>query len=341
MFNPSYRISGYCLEVIEKIATLTTRINDANITFPIMARLQRETLNRNTHASTSIEGNILSLAEVSAVSENRDVNADLQQKQEVANYIEALRWIIKHRQTAITERKVLHLHRMIVKNLLPSGKAGQYKTKQNYVVNANGVVVYTASSPDQGPRKFRDLIKWVHQKKEIHPIILSAIFHHQCLSIHPFSDGNGRLARAVSEWILYWKGFDPQHILSLDEYYAGDRERYYDKIQQARDLDYDLTYWIDYVTEGILETVEKLYARIRRLSFSATAQIAITPKQEALVEFLSMHGMLNSSELSTLLQVNRARINQLIAPLVKANIVVQEGRARATRYYLNAESKIP
>jgi len=334
MYKPDYKITNHFLTLIEQITGLTAKINGARITLPVRAKLQKEALNRNAHSSTSIEGNVLSLAQVSALSENRDVDADVRQKKEVANYIEVLRWILKNFNSAITEKRLLKLHQMIVKGLISDTKAGHYKTKQNYVMDGKGIVIYTASNPKASPKLFRDLIQWIHQKNNIHPIIVSAIFHHQCVSIHPFSDGNGRLARVVSQWILYKRGFDPQHILSLDDYYAEDRQKYYDKIQQARDLDYDLTYWIEYMAEGILETLENLYSRISRLSLSSKTKIAITPKQEELLELLNMHGALSSPEIGKLLKINRARVHQLIAPLIEAKIVIREGRARATRYYI-------
>lgn len=334
MYKPDYRITDHFLSLIKEITELAVSIDQANVTFPLMARLQREALSRNAHSSTSIEGNVLSLAQVSALSENRDVDADIRQKKEVANYLEALHWILKNFNSSITEKKLLKLHKRIVTGLIPDSKAGHYKAKQNYVADGKGIVIYTAPGPKLSLKQFKDLIQWINQKNNVHPIIVSSVFHHQCVSVHPFSDGNGRLARAVSQWILYKRGFDPRHILSLDDYYAEDRKRYYDKIQQTRDLDYDLTYWLEFVAEGILETLAKMYSRVARLSVSSKMKIAITPKQEELLEFLKMHGVLNSSEIGKLLKVKRARVNQLIVPLIESKIVIREGRARATRYFL-------
>ncbi|MFC1645748.1 Fic family protein [Candidatus Omnitrophota bacterium] len=335
MFNPHYRISHYSLSLITKATELTTKINQANITFPLMARLQKEALSRNAHSSTSIEGNVLSLAQVSALSENRQVSADSLQKKEAANYIKALRWIVKNYQLRLTERRLLNLHDVIVDGLVANDKAGRYKKKQNYVVDAKKTVIYTPPSPKDSPRLARELIQWVNQVGDIHPVIVSAIFHHQCVSIHPFSDGNGRLSRAVSQWILYQKKFDPHHILALDDFYAGQRKRYYQKIQQARELDYDLTYWIEYVAEGVLDTVKKAYSRVSRFAISSKKKIVITPKQEELLEIITMHGVLSSRDIGRTLKVNRARVNQLIVPLLKARIIKREGSARATRYYLS------
>jgi len=334
MFKPDYRITDYSLDLIGRVEKLATKINETNIEFLLKSRLQKEALNNNAHSSTSIEGNVLSLRQVVAISESRDVDSDLRQKKEVANYIESLRWIAKNIHLPITEKRLLNLHLMITRGLISDLKAGCYKNKQNYVVNEKKVVVYAAPGPKESPKLFRDLIKWIDRAGHVHPIIVSAVFHHQCVSIHPFSDGNGRLARAVSHWILYKRGFDPKHILSLDDFYAEDRKLYYKKIQQARDLDYDLTYWIEYVAQGVLDAIRRVYARVSRVSLSSKKKIIVTPKQEELIEILSMQGALGSADMGRILKVNRARVNQIVAPLVKSNIIKKEGNARATRYSL-------
>lgn len=334
IFSPRYHISDYCLSLMEKITKLTTEINQTNIAFPLMARLQRDALNRNAHSSTSIEGNVLSLAQVSALSDNRGIDADFLAKKEVSNYLESLRWIVKNCHLCITENRLLRLHAMVVRGLVPAVSAGQYKRKQNYVLNAKKIVIYTPPGPKDSPRLVRELVKWVNQKSDIHPIIMSAIFHHQCVTIHPFSDGNGRLARAASQWILYQRKFDPHHILALDDFYAQGRQQYYQKIQQARYLDYDLTHWIEYVTEGVLDTLQNIYSRISNVSLSSKRKIIVTPKQEELINLLNMNGALSSRDIGRTLKVNRARVNQLISPLLKAHIIKREGSARATRYYL-------
>jgi Fic family protein len=334
MFKPDYRITEYLLELIEEIAAISAKIEAKRIRFTLMARLQSEALERNTHSSTSIEGNSLSLAQVSALNHSQDVAADFKQKKEVFNYFKALRWIIKNPKRKINKDNLLQLHALIVRGLLPDEKSGKFKKKQNFVINENKVVIYTPPAPRECPRLISELLNWVNGAAKTHPIILSAIFHHQLVNIHPFSDGNGRAARAAAQWLLYQKNFDYHHILSLDDFYAGDRKRYYSKIQQARDLDYDFTYWIEYAAEGILGTVKKTYSRINKLSYPSQEEITITPKQEELISLLSMHGSLGSRELGKLLKINRARVNQLVSPLVEAKIIKKEGKARATNYCL-------
>lgn len=104
--------------------------------------------------------------------------------------------------------------------------------------------------------------------------------------IPPFADGNGRISRAIAIWLFYSRGFDTYHLYALDEYFEQDRQQYYLKIQQARDLDDDLSYWLD------------------------------------------------SPEIEKAFSISRARVNQIIKPLIDAGLVIREGQTRATTYRL-------
>lgn len=335
MFKPNYRITEYFLSCIERIAIIQTEIRKSHIRLPMMLHLQKEAFNRNVHSSTSIEGNQLSLKQVEAVSERKDIKADARQKLEVENYIKALRWVTDHAKKMINERDLLHLHHLITKGLVADTKCGKYRKMQNYVVDSRKVVVYQPPTALKVPKMMRDLFTWVAQGDETNAVISSAIFHHQFVTIHPFTDGNGRLARVAGLWILYQKKYDPFHIVAMDDYFANDREKYYLKIRQVRELDYDFTYWLDYIAQGVLETMENVLKRIYQLAVSPEKEVRLSAKQEELINFVKQYHGSGSKDIGNILKINRARVNQLIAPLVKAGIIKTEGKARTTKYYLS------
>jgi Fic family protein len=207
-----------------------------------------------------------------------------------------------------------------------------YRNVQNYIVDARHKVIFTPPAPAKVGGRMKSLFLWL-KDQEIHPIIRSAVFHHEFLTIHPFADGNGRVARAVSQWLLWEKGFDPLCTLGLDDFFAKDRARYYDLIQQTRDMDGDYTHWVEYVAEGLVRSVEVVQRRIQEGALKLRG-LSLTPKQEELLVLLGRHGVLGAAKICGLMKINRARVNQLISPLVRAGIVFREGAARAVRYRL-------
>ena len=106
-------------------------------------------------------------------------------------------------------------------------------------------------------------------------------------------------------------------------------------IQQARELESDLTYWIDYVGIGILETLQKTKNRLMSLQFSSVnSKIVLTQKQESLLRFLKSRGRVKSPEIEQTFSISRARVGQLIKPLVDGGLILREGQSRATTYRL-------
>ena len=335
MLKPEYRVTPFLISLFEKIAAQIATIENSRVKLPVRLDLERDAVNRSVHFSTWIEGNLLSLAQVAALSDNKDIKADQKQKQEVKNCLTSMRWVFKNKKKSFTERQLLKLHQLMTKNILSETRSGRYRDIQNYIVNARKQVIYTPPAPRKVPDLMKELFRWLKISKEHHPIVRSAVFHHQFVAVHPFVDGNGRVARSAAQWILFERGFEPLYTLGVDEYFARDRQRYYKMIQQTHELDGDYTHWIEYVAQGILASVEKVFMRANDLVRATLGQIVhLTPKQDELLILLKEEGLMSSAQIGTIMKVNRARVNQLVGPLVKAGIVFKEGTTRGARYGL-------
>jgi Fic family protein len=267
------------------------------------------------------------------VVDGRDLLVEEKQKTEVANCVGAMRQILKSKHKPVTELGLLAVHARMIKGLLARDRTGRYRSVQNYIVDARNKVIFTPPLPARVPGRMKALFAW-SKDESLHPVIRSAIFAHEFLTIHPFVDGNGRVARAVGQWLLWEKGFDPLCTLGLDDFFAQDRPRYYDMIQQTRDMDGDFTHWVEYVAEGLAWAHDDVQKRIKAGTLSLQG-VSLTPKQEELLGLLEKKNVLGASEIGHAMKINRARVNQLISPLVRLGIVIREGAARAVRYRLN------
>lgn len=170
---------------------------------------------------------------------------------------------------------------------------------------------------------------------EEHSVVVAAIAHHRLVSIHPFMDGNGRIARSLETWILYRRGFDTHHIFALDEFFDHDRNRYYREIQRVRDDGDDLTSWLEYVSEGILETLRKTQKRVHELcSLTPAARIVLIPKQERLLQLLAHTPRLGGGEIARSLSITRSHLSNILRPLLEAGLVRKEGSTKSASYRL-------
>jgi Fic family protein len=336
MYKPIFRITPHLLKLIDEASALREWINNSTLKVRWLPSLQFDARARAANSSTSIEGNPLTLIQVEKLARKEYVGAPEAEIKEVLNYLKALKRIEKKARSAISEKALLALHKTLTEGLLPKEVSGRYKEKQNYVVNKNRIRIYTPPSPEETPKLTRELLSWLNLKEtgELHGVVVCAILHHRLVSIHPFSDGNGRIARLLGMWVLYQRDYDAHHIFSLDDHFAADRDFYYKKIEQARELDDDLTYWIEYVSQGIVETLKNVKKRIKALHISSGSDMALSPRQEELLSILQEHGRLPVAEITKEMKITRARANQLLRPLIDDGMVIMKGKGRATTYRL-------
>jgi Fic family protein len=317
---------------VEQIAALRERILAAAIQVPWIPALQKDTRIRNAHSSTAIEGNPLTLEQVRAIEEGREIPATAQRvRREVANYFAGLRFVEKSaRKSVITHAEVLKLHRILAGEVMDQGTAGEYRTIRVRVGH------YVAPTPARVHPMMSNLLDWWNKDApKISPILSSAIVHHQFETIHPFADGNGRVGRMLGLWELYRRGFDNHHIFSVDEFYWEDRPRYYAALGTVQQQDGDLTSWLEYCAEGLRVTLERVWSRIQKLAaHSGKAKLVLRPKQEQLLHLLREHKALAPRELWDAIGVSKQGALDLLRPLIKAGLVRRIGTKKTGRYVL-------
>jgi Fic family protein len=331
-YSPGFTITPLLLSRVEQIAALRERILAAAVQVPWIPALQKDTRIRNAHSSTAIEGNPLTLEQVRAIEEGREVPATAQRaRREVANYFAGLRFVEKNSQlSVITHKEVLKLHRILAGEVMDQGSAGQYRTIRVRVGS------YVAPPPERVEPMMSDLLAWWNKHApKISPILSSAIVHHEFEIIHPFADGNGRVGRMLSLWELYRRGFDNHHIFSIDEFYWEDRPRYYAALENVGEEEGDLTSWLEYSAEGLRVTLEGVWSRIQKLTArSGRAKLVLRPKQEQLLHLLREHKAMTPREIWDGVGVSKQGALDLLRPLIKAGLVRRLGTKKNGRYVL-------
>jgi Fic family protein len=331
-YQPKFTITPRLLALVQDIAGLRERIAGATIEVPWIPALQKDTRARNTHSSTAIEGNPLTLEQVRAVEEGRTLTAVPDRaRREVVNYFAALRHIEKHAgKKTITHEDVLRLHKIIAGRVMEQGEAGRYRTIRVRVGP------YSPPPPERVSGMMFELLEWWNKDSgSLTPVLSSAIVHYQFEAIHPFADGNGRTGRALALWELYRRGFDTHHIFSVDEYYWEGRPRYYAALQAVRQQGEDLTSWLEYTAEGLLLTLERAWQRIQHLSARARGKkLVLRPKQEQLLRLLREKGSLSPKEIWDGVGVSKQGAMDLLRPLMEAGLVKRVGTRKSGRYVL-------
>src|SRR5947209_5324834 len=331
-YTPAYTITPLLLSRVEEVAALRERILAGSIQVSWIPALQKDTRIRNAHSSTAIEGNPLTLEQVRAIEDGREIPATGQRsKREVANYFAGLRFVEKNaRRPLITRTEILKLHRIMAGEVMDQGTAGQYRTIKVKVGS------YIAPLVEKVEPMMGDLLDWWNKEAPaLSPIISLAIVHHQFESIHPFADGNGRTGRMLSLWELYRRGFDDHHIFSTDELYWEDRPRYYAALEKVRQDEGVLTSWLEYSAEGLRVTLERVWTRIQKLTaHSGKTKLVLRQKQEQLLHLLREEKARTPREIWDGVGVSKQGALDLLRPLIKAGLVQRIGTKKTGRYVL-------
>lgn len=332
-YQPPFTITARLLRLIEDISAFREKILAASVQVPWIPALQKDARIRNTHSSTAIEGNPLTLEQVRLLEEGQALPTEPQRAtREVLNYLAALRFIERHStKKAITHSDVHKLHGIIASAVMDQGQAGRYRDIRVRVGR------YVPPPPELVSGLMAELLDWWNsQASQWSPVVSSSIVHYQFEDIHPFADGNGRTGRALALWELYRRGFDTHHIFSVDEFYSQDRPRYYAALANVRTQGGDLAGWLEYAAEALRVTLEQVWGRIQHLS-AATGQrkIVLRPKQEQLLRLLRDRKSLTPQEIRDGIGVSKQGAMDLLNPLLEAGLVRRIGTKKAGRYILS------
>lgn len=187
-----------------------------------------------TYNSNGIEGNSLTLKETFLViNEGITVKGKpLKDHLEAKNHYEALEFLSdlveKGDRCIISEVLIRNLHQLVMSET-DREWAGKYRNSDVFIAGSD----HKPPNALEVPILIRNAIKWLNQNtRKIHPVELSALFHHKLVYIHPFFDGNGRTARLVTNLLLMQAGYPLVVILK------NDRKKYYQVLSKADKNDY-------------------------------------------------------------------------------------------------------
>ena len=201
MYSPSFSITNEMVYLISEISDKLGRISNYK-DFESRAHLRRNNRIKSIHSSLAIEANSLSMDEVRAVINGKSVIGPQKEIQEVKNAYSAYEQIGSFDPYSIEDLK--RLHGILTKFIVD--ESGEFRHGEEGVFDGDKCI-FMAPPAHLVPRLMDDLFGWMqNEKTSIHPLILSSVFHYEFVFIHPFADGNGRMARLWQTALLsMWK----------------------------------------------------------------------------------------------------------------------------------------
>ncbi|MEW6216581.1 MAG: Fic family protein [Candidatus Bipolaricaulota bacterium] len=264
--SPRFSITNPIAAALTRIERARGFLDAAKLSEDWIRRMGERALVLEAHHTTHIEGTRLTLDQSERLLAGEAVpEADPDDARELLNYRRAFEFVSSYLGAGgpITEGLVREIHRRLVEGVRGGAAApGEYRKVQNYVVNAaTGEVVYTPPPAHDVPILMRELVGWLNEPGDVHPVLVSGIAQFQLVHIHPFLDGNGRTSRLLSTLCLYRAGYDFKRLFAISEFYDRDRPAFYRAIQSVREHDMDLTGWLEYFAGGLATQLDEVKGR--------------------------------------------------------------------------------
>ena len=222
-YTPPFTITGKTLTLTARIAEKTGRVS-AGRSFETKPYLRKNNRIRSVHSSLAIEANSLSQNEVRDVINGKTVIGPEKEIQEVKNAFKAYDLLGSFDPYSLRDLKKLHA----VMTYMTVDESGVFRNRNEGVFDGDECI-FMAPPPNMIPDLMRALFSWMRkEKRELHPLILSSVFHYEFVFIHPFLDGNGRMARLwqtaiLSEWDPVFQNIPIENQIYeyQDEYYKA------------------------------------------------------------------------------------------------------------------------
>jgi len=342
------------LQIIPEILSLIAQIDEFKGAWRALGTLAPDRLSalrrvatiESIGSSTRIEGSKLSDREVERLLSNLAIQSfETRDEQEVAGYAELMDLVFSSwLDIPFNENHIKQLHQILLRHSEKDSRhRGQYKTHSNSVAafDENGTqigIVFETASPFDTPRLMAELVAWVNDeraKRQLHPLLVIAIFVVVFLEIHPFQDGNGRLSRVLTTLLLIQAGYAYVPYSSLESIIELNKEAYYLALRQTqgtiRTDAPNWQPWLVFFLRSLAEQVRRLEKKVER---EKIVLAALPDLSLQIVEFAREHGRITIGDAIKLTGVSRNTLKQHFRNLVERGHLDQHGSGRGVWYKL-------
>jgi len=311
-----------------------------------LSALRRVATIESIGSSTRIEGSKLSDREVERLLSNLEIKSfATRDEQEVAGYAETMELIFRSwAEIGLTENHIKQLHRDLLRySEKDAHHRGKYKTQPNNVAAFDEAgkqvgIVFETASPFDTPQRMSELVAWTSEafsSRQLHPLLVTAIFTVVLLEIHPFQDGNGRLSRIVTTLLLLRAGYSYVPYSSLESVIEQSKEGYYLSLRQTQlTIRTDAPNWHPWAL-FFLRALQQQMKRLAKKVEREKIVLATMPELSLrIIEHAREHGRVTISDIVRLTGTSRNTLKQHFRQLVAQRHLRLHGSGRGAWYAL-------
>lgn len=341
-FQPIFTITNQITDGLAHIERARGFLEAATLSEAWIREMGHRALILEAHHTTHIEGTHLTLGQAEQLMAGESasgVNPD--DAQELLNYRKAFDFVSEYLESGepVTAGLIREIHKRLVEGVRGgSATPGEYRRIQNYVVNSStGETIYTPPPAHDVPIMMTELVDWLNDPGNVHPVLASGIAQFQLVHIHPFLDGNGRTSRLLSTLYLYREGYDFKRLFTISEYYDRDRRAFYKAIQSVREQGMDITGWLEYFIDGLTTQLSEVKQRGEQAIKKDVLikQERLSLRQSKVLEHILEYGSLTIQDYEKLFpEVNRRSLQRDLKSMIDKGILISTGATNQLEYRL-------
>ena len=294
--------------------------------------------------SSQIEGTQASLEGILEFEANLIPKENLDEIEEVINYVRALNHGIERlKELPMSLRLIKEIHKTLLEETRGAHRnPGEFRKSQNWIGPPGfplSEAIFIPPPPDLVIPAMGELEKFLHQESNIPPLVKIGLIHAQFETIHPFLDGNGRIGRLLITFYLFWKEILSKPLLYLSFYLKKKRQEYYDLLMKVR-TEGAWEDWIKFFLTGISETSEEAAKSAREIIQLKEKLVAELYKSSIasiyavrLIDLLFETPLVSTKEIIDKLKISKEAANELVKKFEKIGILKEiTGKQRYKKY---------
>jgi len=312
----------------DKIKNLLIEIEAVKIVFnnlkilpQVEENLRRESLLNSSVYSARVEGNPSLPVDFES--------SDYLHKLEINNLLSAYKFVYSSKcPNKLSIPLVRKFHKKVMKNI--SNNAGSFRTEPWAVFNQAGVAIYLAPLHTKILEMMNELILMVG-KTDLKPIIKAAITQFMFEKIHPFADGNGRVGRLLSTFIMNKSGFGLRGLISSEVAIDEERDGYYHSLEPNNDA----TEFVEFYLECFIKEAKKMLEKASTKN-TVLPQDLLTPRRKEIYSVIKDHPYASFDMIYRRFnKINQKTLHYDISCLIKDGFIHKIGKTRGVTYIIN------
>ena len=311
--KPPFEITNAMIDHVAEIAELVGRLTSTN-QLSANPTLRRTNRIRTIHGSLAIEQNTLTLEQVTAVLNGKQVLAPPKDIAEVKNAYEIYERLDELDPYSVDD--LLTAHGIMTRGLVD--ESGVFRSKPVGVVDPKGHVLHFGTLPQYVPDLVMELLEWM-KNSDVHILIRSCVFHYEFELIHPFADGNGRVGR-LWHTLLLSKWSPAFAWLPVESIIQDRQQEYYAAINASNDAG-ESTVFIEFMLSAIKASLIDAISTSDEMSDGKMDKT--TMRWEQIKKFLETHPYIMNADIRALCGVSAATANRIFSSLVTEGKIIK------------------